>query len=84
MSVLTFSVDKSRILVNNISNSEVSPFLSLTFNELLTLILAFSGIWIAISQFRKQMAENRKSAKQTQKENWYLSVIVLPPNRVYQ
>lgn len=78
MNVLVFSGKKIQILVSNVSAPESVSFFSLTFNELLTFIVACFGIWIAISQFRKQMKENREAAKQTQKENWYLSVIVLP------
>lgn len=78
MNVFVFFTDRLQILVNNIPNQEVGSFFSLTFNELLTLVVAISGVWIAICQFRKQMRESRESAKQTQKENWYLSVIVLP------
>lgn len=41
-------------------------------------ILAFCSIMIAIYQFSKQMTASRKEHEQSQKEDWFLNVIVLP------
>lgn len=41
-------------------------------------LLAFCSILIAIYQFSKQMVASRKEHLRAQKENWYLSIIVLP------
>lgn len=58
--------------------SEKDSFSEFSLNEILTLLIAFIGIVIAIYQFRKQMGKNRELQTEQNKNNWYLSVIVIP------
>lgn len=64
-------------LVTNISVEQKSYY-HLSFNEIITLLLAIISVVVAIYQFRKQMYKNREEQRIANKENWFLSVIVLP------
>lgn len=57
---------------------EEKSFFEFSFNEILTLLIAAIGIIVAICQFRKQMNKNRQLQIEANKNNWYLSVIVIP------
>lgn len=63
--------------LNNMSNESWFSW-SLSLGEALTIICAIISVWIAIKQFNKTMNETRKLSVITQKETWFLNVIVLP------
>lgn len=58
--------------------SEKDSFFEFSLNEILTLLIAIIGAVIAVCQFRKQMEKNRELQTEQNKNNWYLSVIVIP------
>lgn len=57
---------------------EENSFFDISLNEILTLLIAGFGVYVAISQFKKQMKKNRELQAEANKINWYLSVIVVP------
>ena len=63
--------------LNNMSNESWFSW-SLSLGEALTIICVIISVWIAIKQFNKSMNETRKLSVITQKETWFLNVIVLP------
>lgn len=66
----------NQIVVNTVEHKDSYYYLS--FNEVITLLLAVLSVAIAIYQFNKQMSKNREEQKVANKKNWFLSVIVLP------
>lgn len=66
----------NQIVVNPVEHKDSYYYLS--FNEVITLLLAVLSVAIAIYQFNKQMSKNREEQKVANKKNWFLSVIVLP------
>lgn len=66
----------NQIIVN--TKVEQKNYWYLSFNEIITLFLAIIGVIVAIYQFRKQMIKNREEQRTANRENWFLSVIVLP------
>lgn len=72
------SADSIVTPVNDVLIQQEPSYWHLTFNELLTLIVAIFGLILAIHQFKKQMDKNRKEQKQSNETNWYLTIIVQP------
>ena len=66
----------NQIVANTVEHKDSYYYLS--FNEVITLLLAILSVAIAIYQFNKQMRKNREEQKVANKKNWFLSVIVLP------
>lgn len=57
---------------------EGNSFYDISLNDILTLAIAGLGVFVAIWQFREQMNKNRELQAEANKNNWYLSVIVIP------
>lgn len=57
---------------------EGNSFYDISLNDILTLAIAGLGVFVAIWQFRVQMNKNRELQAEANKNNWYLSVIVIP------
>lgn len=72
------SADSIVTPVNDVLIQQEPSYWHLTFNELLTLIVAIFGLILAIHQFKKQMDKNREEQKQSNETNWYLTIIVQP------
>lgn len=79
------SADSIVTPVNDVLIQQEPSYWHLTFNELLTLIVAIfglivaiTGLVVAICQFKKQMDKNREEQKQSNETNWYLTIIVQP------
>ena len=70
----------NQIVANTVANTveHKDSYYYLSFNEVITLLLAILSVAIAIYQFNKQMRKNREEQKVANKKNWFLSVIVLP------
>lgn len=85
VAVIYLTVDIANDTIFNLLNQiatnttvEQKSYWYLSFNEIVTLSLAITSVIVAIRQFKKQMKKNREEQRIANKENWFLSVIVLP------